>query len=223
MERDYLDFEVSIENTSAGQGARVTSSPAGTGTAPFVLPFTAVELAQFMTAVGPPRIASRRLVPAETRVTDVREYGKRLGDALFAGEVDRLFRESLSSAKQQGLGLRVRLALDAAPDLEPVPWEYLYDSELGRFLTLSSQTPIVRSLDALDVPAAVRVAAPLRVLVMISSPSDLPQLAVAHEEELLRATTADLVASGRLELVVLTEATLIGLQRALLDLSLIHI
>ncbi|AXG13034.1 CHAT domain-containing protein [Intrasporangium calvum] len=217
MERDYLDFEVSIENTSAGQGARVTSSPAGTGTAPFVLPFTAVELAQFMTAVGPPRIASRRLVPAETRVTDVREYGKRLGDALFAGEVDRLFRESLSSAKQQGLGLRVRLALDAAPDLEPVPWEYLYDSELGRFLTLSSQTPIVRSLDALDVPAAVRVAAPLRVLVMISSPSDLPQLAVAHEEELLRATTADLVASGRLELVVLTEATLTGLQRALLD------
>lgn len=217
MERDYLDFEVSIENTATGQVARVTSSPAGSGVAPFSLPFKPVELAQFMTAVGPPRVASRRLVPAETRVMDVKDYGKRLGDALFSGDVGRLFRQSLSSAKQQGSGLRVRLGLEAAPDLEPVPWEYLYDSELGRFLTLSSQTPIVRSLDALDVPAAVRVAAPLRVLVMISSPSDLPALAVAHEEELLRATTADLVASGRLELVVLTEATLIGLQRALLD------
>ena len=217
MERDYLDFEVSIETTPTGQVARVTSSPAGTGDAAFSLPFKPVELAQFMTAVGPPRVSSRRLVPAEAPVREVKDYGARLGDALLAGDVGRLFRESLSTAKGQGSGLRVRLFLEGAPDLEPVPWEYLYDSGLGRFLTLSTQTPIVRSFDALDVPAPVRVSAPLRVLVLISSPSDVPELAVAHEEELLRATTADLVSSGRLELVVLTEATLSALQRALLD------
>ncbi|MDV3222078.1 CHAT domain-containing protein [Intrasporangium sp.] len=217
MGRDYLDFEVSIVTTATGQVARVTDSPAGQGEAPFSLPFNPVELAQFMTAVGPPRVASRRLVPAETRVMDVKDYGKRLGDALLAGEVGRLFRSSLSTAKQQGVGLRVRLGLEDAPDLDPIPWEYLFDSELGRFLTLSSQTPLVRSLEALDVPAPVRVSAPLRVLVMVSSPSDVPELAVAHEEELLRATTADLVSSGRLELVVLTQATLGSLQRALLD------
>ena len=217
MDRDYLDFEVSIEAGATGQVARVTLSPAGTGQTPFVLPFTPVELAQFMTAVGPPRVTSRRLVPAQARVTDVRDYGRRLGDALFSGEVGQLFRTSLGDAKHQGAGLRVRLGLEGAPDLEPIPWEYLYDGELGRFLTLSSQTPIVRSLDSLDVPAAVAVTAPLRVLVMISSPSDAPELAVAHEEELLRATTADLVSSGRLEIVVLTDATLGALQRALLD------
>ncbi|WP_353510961.1 CHAT domain-containing protein [Intrasporangium sp.] len=217
MERDYLDFEVSIETTAAGQMARVTSSPVGTGDAAFSLPFKPVELAQFMTAVGPPRVSSRRLVPAEAPVREVKDYGARLGGALLAGEVGRLFRESLSTAKGQGAGLRLRLSLAGSPDLEPVPWEYLYDSELGRFLTLSTQTPIVRSFDALDVPAPVRVTAPLRVLVLISSPSDVPELAVAHEEELLRATTADLVSSGRLELVVLTDATLSALQRALLD------
>ncbi len=217
MERDYLDFEVSIETTAAGQVARVTSSPAGTGDAAFSLPFKPVELAQFMTAVGPPRVSSRRLVPAEAPVREVKDYGARLGGALLAGDVGRLFRESLSTAKGQGSGLRLRLFLAGSPDLEPVPWEYLYDSQLGRFLTLSTQTPIVRSFDALDVPAAVRVTAPLRVLVLISSPSDVPELAVAHEEELLRATTADLVTSGRLELVVLTDATLSSLQRALLD------
>lgn len=217
MGRDYLDFEVSIVTTATGQMARVTDSPAGLGEAPFSLPFQPVELARFMTAVGPPRVASRRLVPAETRVMDVKDYGKRLGDALLTGEVGRLFRASLSTAKQQGAGLRVRLGLEASPDLDPIPWEYLYDSELGRFLTLSSHTPIVRSLEALDAPAPVRVAAPLRVLVMVSSPSDVPELAVAHEEELLRATTADLVSSGRLELVVLTQATLGSLQRALLE------
>ena len=167
MDRDYLDFEVSIEAGATGQVARVTLSPAGTGQTPFVLPFTPVELAQFMTAVGPPRVTSRRLVPAQARVTDVRDYGRRLGDALFSGEVGQLFRTSLGDAKHQGAGLRVRLGLEGAPDLEPIPWEYLYDGELGRFLTLSSQTPIVRSLDSLDVPAAVAVTAPLRVLVMI--------------------------------------------------------
>jgi hypothetical protein len=217
VERDYLDFEVSIETTAAGQVARVKSSPAGTGDTAFSLPFKPVELAQFMTAVGPPRVSSRRLVPAEAPVREVKDYGARLGAALLAGDVGRLFRESLSTAKGQGSGLRVRLFLAGSPDLEPVPWEYLYDSGLGRFLTLSTQTPIVRSFDALDVPAPVRVSAPLRVLVLISSPSDVPELAVAHEEELLRATTADLVSSGRLELVVLTEATLSALQRALLD------
>ncbi|HKX68615.1 MAG TPA: CHAT domain-containing protein, partial [Intrasporangium sp.] len=217
VEHDYLDFEVSIETTAAGQVVRVTESPAGVGEAPFYLPFKPVELAQFMTAVGPPRVPSRRLVPAETRVMDVKDYGMRLGDALLSGDVGRLFRESLSTAKRQRAGLRVRLRLEASPDLEPIPWEYVYDGELGRFLTLSTQTPVVRSLDALDVPAPVQVTAPLRVLVLISSPSDVPELAVAHEEELLRATTADLVSSGRLELVVLTTATLSGLQRALLD------
>ena len=67
MERDYLDFDIAIETTPTGQVARVTGSPAGTGSAPFVLPFGAVELAQFMNAVGPPRVASRRLVPVEAR------------------------------------------------------------------------------------------------------------------------------------------------------------
>lgn len=217
MERDYLDFDIAIETTPTGQVARVTGSPAGTGSAPFVLPFGAVELAQFMNAVGPPRVASRRLVPVEARVGSVRDYGSKLGSALLTGEVGVLFRASLSSAKQQGRGLRVRLRLDGAPDLDPVPWEYVYDSALGRFLTLSSQTPVVRVLEALDVPAPVTVTAPLRVLVLVSDPSGVVPLAVQREAELLHATTADLVKSGRLELVVLEQSTLGGLQRALLE------
>ena len=143
MERDYLDFEVSIETTAAGQVARVTSSPAGTGDAAFALPFGAADLAQFMIAVGPPRVSSRRLVPAEARVVTSRTTApasaRRCSRATSAP-----FRESLATATGQGSGLRLRLRLDGAPDLDPVPWEYLYDTRLDRFLTLSSQTPIVR-------------------------------------------------------------------------------
>ncbi|GAB3884180.1 CHAT domain-containing protein [Terrabacter terrigena] len=217
MGREYLDFDVAVTREGQGYAARVLASPAGEASAPFTLPFTATDLAQFMVAVGPPRVVSRRLVPAEARVVDVKEYGRRLGDALLGGDVGRAFRDSLAAAGDQGRDLRLRLRLDAVPDLDPVPWEYLYDSRLGRFLTLSQETPVVRLIDSLERPPVVTVDAPLRVLVMVSSPSDLPQLAVDREEQLLRATTGDLLASGRLTITVLDDATLTGLQRALLD------
>ncbi|GAA2742485.1 hypothetical protein GCM10009868_12640 [Terrabacter aerolatus] len=217
MSRDYLDFDVAVTREGQGYAARVLASPVGQASVPFTLPFVATDLAQFMVAVGPPRVSSRRLVPAEARVLDVREYGRRLGDALLSGEVGKAFRDSLDAARSEGRDLRLRLRLDAVPDLDPVPWEYLYDTALGRFLTLSQETPVVRLLDSLERPPVVRVEAPLRVLVMISSPSDLPELAVDRERELLMATTGDLVASGRLTVTVLEAATLTALQRALLD------
>jgi len=217
MSRDYLDFDVAVTPEGQGYAAHVLASPAGDASAPFTLPFSATDLAQFMIAVGPPRVSSRRLVPAEARVVDVKEYGRRLGDALLSGDVGKSFRASLTAAQAGGRDLRLRLRLDAVPDLDPVPWEYLYDSTLGRFLTLSQETPVVRLLDSLERPPVVQVEAPLRVLVMISSPSDMPELAVERERQLLVATTGDLVASGRLTITVLEDATLTGLQRALLD------
>ena len=63
MSREYLDFDVAIEKTATGYSARVVDSPAGQAAGPFVLPFAATELAQFMIAVGPPRVPSRRLMP----------------------------------------------------------------------------------------------------------------------------------------------------------------
>jgi hypothetical protein len=216
MSRDYLDFDVAIEKATDGFVARVSASPAGAATAPFVLPFGAAELAQFMLAVGPARVSSRRLVPAAARVGDVREYGGRLGDALFAGPVGQSFRAGLAQAEAEGKNLRIRLRLDAVPELDTVPWEYLYDARLERFLTLSNQTPVVRLIDALERGSGVSVAAPLRVLVMISSPVDVPPLEVQREIDLLKATTADLVSTGLVELDILDHATLASLQRALI-------
>ncbi|MER7074011.1 CHAT domain-containing protein [Terrabacter sp. NPDC000476] len=217
MSRDYLDFDVAVTPEGQGYAARVLASPAGEASAPFTLPFAATDLAAFLVAVGPPRVSSRRLAPAEARVVDVKEYGRRLGEALLSGDVGRAFRDSLAAASASDHDLRLRLRLDLVPDLDAVPWEYLYDTGLGRFITLSQETPVVRLLDALERPPVVTVDAPLRVLVMISSPSDMPALAVDREEQLLRATTGDLVESGRVELTVLEDATLGGLQRALLD------
>ncbi|MDX5318186.1 MAG: CHAT domain-containing protein, partial [Actinomycetes bacterium] len=215
MAWNYLDFDLSVLREDGRFTTRVLSSPAGEASAPFVLPFGPAELAQFMVVVGPPRASTRRLVPASSRVLDVKDYGTRLGQALLSGEVDDAFRRSLSAAAEQGKNLRIRLHVDA--ELDPVPWEYLYDERLDRFLSLSQETPVVRLLEALERPPVLEIEPPLRVLVMISSPSDVPELAVQQEEQLLRATTGDLVKSGQLELVVLEDATLSSLQRALIE------
>ena len=100
MSRDYLDFDVAVTPEGQGYAAHVLASPAGDASAPFTLPFSATDLAQFMIAVGPPRVSSRRLVPAEARVVDVKEYGRRLGDALLSGDVGR----SLPSQPDRGPG-----------------------------------------------------------------------------------------------------------------------
>ncbi len=217
MSREYLDFDVAIEKTATGYSARVVDSPAGQAAGPFVLPFAAAELAQFMIAVGPPRVPSRRLMPAAVRVTDVRDYGQRLNDALFSGPVGSAFTLSLDRANSANKSLRVRLRLAGVPELDPVPWEYLYSSSLVRFLTLSDDTPIVRYLDAATHPPPVTVEPPLRVLAMVSSPSDMPALEVQREIDLLQATTADLVNNRLLTIDVLDKATLRGLQRSLID------
>lgn len=223
MGHEYLDFDLAIARDGAAYAARVVASPGGEASAPFTLPFSAADLAQFMVAVGPPRVSSRRLVPAAARVVDVKEYGTRLGQALLAGDVDAAFRRSLAVAAEQGRDLRVRLRLDGAPELDPVPWEYLYDARLDRFLTLSQETPLVRLMESLERPRPLEIDPPLRVLVLISSPTDMPALAVEREEQLLRATTGDLVKSGQLELVVLETATLSALQRALIeDFHVLH-
>jgi len=223
MGSSHADFDIEIVGTQQAYAVRVLSSPAGTASAPFVNPFTPVEIARFINAVGPPRVASRRLVPVEGRVTEVRTFGQQLADALFTGEVGTVFRDSLASCVRDGSQLRIRLRLEAVPDLDGLPWEYLYDSGLERFLTLSKKTPVVRVLSSADPAPAVTVTPPLRVLVMISSPGGLAPLDVEREERLLRLTTEDLVGSGLLELVVLKDATLSNLQRAVLqDVHVFH-
>ncbi|HET7280448.1 MAG TPA: CHAT domain-containing protein [Dermatophilaceae bacterium] len=217
MAGDYFDFDIAIEGSTAGYRARVVDSPAGQAGGQFDLPFSAPELAEFIVAVGPPRLPSRRLVPAESRLGDVEDFGKRLNEALFAGPVASAFTLSLDRAASAGKGLRVRLRLSAVPELDSVPWEYLYSPSLLRFLTLSNDTPVVRLLDAATPVRAVAVEPPLRVLAMVSSPSDAPSLDTNREVELLRATTRDLVDNGLMTLDVLPDATLRSLQRALIE------
>jgi hypothetical protein len=97
--------------------------------------------------------------------------------------------------------------------LANLPWEFLYDGR--NFLALSDSTPIVRYLDLPDPPRRMMVELPLRVLVTISSPADLPPLNVKEEEYKMREALAGLVNKGLVQIDFTPDATLSTLQRTL--------
>jgi len=217
MAIDYLDFDLAIEAIESTPGryrARVVDSPAGEANVEFELPFSSIELENYILKMGRPRQGVRGLNSTEGRAAQ--EFGRKVYEAIFQGEVRDCLRRSLDVANQQpDHGLRLRLRLSAAPALADWPWEYLYDSSLRRFFAHSASTPIVRYLDLPQRIQPLAVQAPLKILVMIANPRDVGQLDVEAEWRKVQAALADLVARGLVTLTRLEKATLAALQRQL--------
>ena len=221
--REYLNFDLTLETVGDdAHRAAVTSSPAGETSTAFEIPFSPLEIENFLLRVGRPRRGVRRIDSPEMHAAQT--FGSRLYETVFAGEVGTAYRRSLDAAEREGKGLRLRLRLTGAPDLGDLPWEYLYSEGLGDFLVLSDRRPMVRYP---ELPVSVRpllVEAPLRILLLISAPSDYPTLDVEAEEARLRDALAGVIADGRAELMTLERATLSDLQRALRreDVHILH-
>jgi CHAT domain len=193
----YKDFDLLIEPGPRGRyRARVLQSPAGeSAPVQFRLPFSPLELENFVLKVGQPRRGTRRRGRPES--APLKDFGGKLYAAVFTGEVRDRLMSSLSQTQGQGVGMRLRLRLTDVPELAELPWEFLYDPRLSRFLAQSRRTPLVRYLDLPDPPAPLRVDSPLRLLVMISSPSDYPSLDVEQEWSLITAALTPQQAEGR--------------------------
>ena len=97
-----------------------------------------------------------------------RELGGKLFESVFSGEVRACLRSSLHEVYcQEGTGLRLKLRLQEAPELADLPWEFLFDTALDRFMAQSNQTPIVRYVEMRERIRPLAVQLPLHVLVMI--------------------------------------------------------
>jgi hypothetical protein len=159
----YLDFDLAIEPTeltSATYRVRVLHSPVGQAEGDFTLPVSALELENFLLRVGRPRRGVRKLGSPEMQAAQ--EFGRKLYGAVFSGPVQACLLRSLDQAEEQGRGLRLRLRLTHAPALADLPWEYLYDTALNRFLAHSTSTPLVRFLDLPRRIAPLHIQPPLQ-------------------------------------------------------------
>ena len=179
----------------------------------FQVPFSDLEIENFLLKIGRPRRNVRRV--SAPQVTAIKDFGGRLFETVFPAELRVNLAGSLSRADAKDAGLRIRLRLSDCPELSELPWEYLYDREHNRFLSLSDRTPLVRYLEVSDPVRVLPVTPPLRILVVIASPSDSQQLDGEQEWRNVTASLSELVQRGRVELEKLAEPTLKALQRQL--------
>jgi hypothetical protein len=215
--RTYLDFDLMIEPAAPGYRARVLDSPTGEAATDFSFPFSPLEMENFLLrltrSLSDARRRVRRLESQEREL--VKGFGGQLFQAMFSGAVLGALQSSLNDAFQKDVGLRIRLRLTETPELAGVPWEYLFNPVANRFLSLSPDTPLIRYM---DLPMPVRpltVTPPLRVLVMISSPADFPQLDVGAEWDRLNEALDALAKRGLVTISRLPSASLASLSRPL--------
>jgi len=194
----YLDFDLLLTPFEQGYRASVVNPSVGQGIADFQLPFSAQDLKIFRLEAAQNRRGVRRMESSDMRAA--RDFGGRLFEAVFAGEVKESLLKSLEGADSSSTGLRLRMHLSRAPDLAALPWEYLYEPNLGRFFALSVTTPLVRYMDLPERIKPLPVKPPVRVLVVIAGPTDKPPLDVEGEWTRLSAALAGLVRDGMVEI-----------------------
>lgn len=203
----YETFELRIQpGLHDAYEAVVTRSLAGDARAGFTLPFSQAELdARLGQILG----ASRHFGAAGAEAagpSDLQGFGAQLYQAAFGGAVGACLVRSLDRARQAGAGLRIRLRIDdRLPALADLPWEYLYAPELGRFLALSADTPLLRYLEVPHAGVMRLAPPPLVVLAVLSNPTGVTPLAVEDEWARLQTAVASLSADQvRLERVAAT-------------------
>lgn len=217
----YANFDIEIARFGETLRVRVLDSPAGSATADLQWPFERLEYENMVLRIRTQRIGLRRL--GSPQLEAAKQLGTRLFDAIFPGDMFAALRTSQTEAKRLGQRLRIRLRLTDAPELSAVPWEYLYDKKRNSFLSLSVETPIVRYLDLAEPIEALRVAPPLRILVMISSPKNHPALDGDAEWTNLNVALRKSITSGLVELERLEQATLGALQHRLRQRAPCHV
>ncbi len=210
---NYLNFDITIQRAGNGYRAHLHSQSGENVTVTFGKPFSDMELENFLLKAGYGRRSVRRIDTVETAAA--KEFGGKLFNTLFKGDAQECLRRDLSYAQQQDARLRLRLSLTDTPELADLPWEYLYNPANNKFLALSVETPVVRYLELRDRIAPLTVNPPLRVLMMVSSPSDYAALDTEAEAKNLHAALADLEARGLVEIETMEDANLSALQRKL--------
>jgi tetratricopeptide (TPR) repeat protein len=193
-EVDYLDFEITVRKTGNDEYLLRAESGSGQAEVTFTNPFNEDKRALIgatLTKVALRSSAKTRSSSAP-EVKKMKEVGASLFEQAITGPVREFYYKCQGEADQQGKGVRWRLSLD--PSLGDLPWEFLYLQD--EFLALNPRSPVVRYIKGAARVAPLKAEHPLRVLVVIASPKDVPPLDTDAEKQRINEALKPLTAQG---------------------------
>ncbi|MFN8093188.1 MAG: CHAT domain-containing protein [Vicinamibacteria bacterium] len=140
------------------------------------------------------------------------DLGTRLFDALFPGEIRRLYDVARAFQHPRRLNVILTSTVDEIADL---PWEFAYDSSRKAFVA-AEEVNFVRNVEtAVPADRIAPRAGPLRILVVVAQPLGTSHLSADAETEVIRSGFRRLLEARLAEVDVLLEATPDALHRAL--------
>jgi hypothetical protein len=190
---EYVDFDIRIsEPTDKGYMLEASYYMNGrAGTDPIYQPFH-LDDPEFKNL----RTFLEELVAEES---DAEQFGKQLGKWLFAPDIAILYGR-LQGRLNNTKGVRIRLEI-RPPELSSLPWEYCYDEIKRDYLAKDRLTPIVRYIDRMYTPDLLEAPRPLKILMVLASPKNLPALDASKELEIMQKAISSLGNEVQLEVV----------------------
>ncbi|MEM7554815.1 MAG: AAA-like domain-containing protein [Cyanobacteria bacterium P01_A01_bin.84] len=145
----------------------------------------------------------------------LKALGNQLYQAIFPDKINARFHAAMAGAQEKKENVRLRLIFES-PQLAALPWEFLYDEETNIFLGNNTKTVLSRYIDVPLLKRDIKAASlPLKVLLVISTPTDLAPLDFVGEEKLIREALGKHIKAGNIELDVLQGATIRNINQKL--------
>ncbi|WP_460204088.1 CHAT domain-containing protein, partial [Scytonema sp. NUACC21] len=199
LHTNYQDFQILV---TADRKIRV-SSEQGEQSGELRLEMNKIEL------------ALKLIEQKQTNADLLKALGREFYQALFPDKIHDQLRATMAGAQAHDYNVRLRLVFES-PELAALPWEFLYYEETNTFLANDTTTVLSRYIDVPLKKREIKSASlPLKVLLVISSPTDLAPLDDAGEEQIIRDALAKHIESGQIELDVVREATIRNINQKL--------
>ncbi|MBD2210679.1 HEAT repeat domain-containing protein [Nostoc linckia FACHB-104] len=187
----YQDFQILVDKNHQIRA----SSEQGDVSAEFRLDMNEIELALELIELN------------NTNDKLLKRLGNQLYQALFPNQINARFHATMAGAQANEESVRLRLIFQS-PQLAALPWEFLYDAETNTFLGNNIQTVLSRYIDVpLQKRDIITAKLPLKVLLVISSPTDLATLDATSEATLINSALETHIKAGQIELDIIKEAT----------------
>ncbi len=160
-------------------------------------------------------LALQLIESEKTNSNLLKTFGNQLYQALFPNQINAKFHATMAAAEKNQDSVRLPLIFES-PELATLPWEFLYDQGTNTFLANNIQTVLSRYIDVPLQKRDIKTATlPLKVLLVISTPTDLPSLDTTAEQNLIQQALKKHIETGQIELDVLQKATIRNINQKL--------